>query len=105
MKPFRSLAVLATLMLAPSALAAAEEAVYGMPYVFATVDAYTIIDSGMEVTGILEGETTPRVIAFYNSSTAERCDRPALLAQSRPGRYRLELTQLHYTTGCKLIRQ
>lgn len=104
MKPFRALAVLATLTLATSALAEVEDPIYGVPYVFVTVDAYSVAHNGMEVTGILQGETTPRVIRF-GFEEAARCDRLALLAQSRPGRYRLELTTGLYSFSCKLIRQ
>ena len=105
MKPFRALAALATLTLAPSALAEAEDPLYGVAYVFVTVDAYTVRPSAMEVTGILQGETTPRVIFFFGSDEAERCDRLALLAQSRPGRYLLEMTNTYSSFSCKLIRQ
>ncbi|RKH39731.1 hypothetical protein [Corallococcus sicarius] len=106
MKPFRALAALVTLTLAPSALAEAEAPLNGVPYVFVTVDAYRVRSSGlMEVTGILQGETTPRVIGFYDTNAAERCDRLALLAQSRPGRYLLELTDTYDSVSCKLIRQ
>lgn len=115
MSPFRALAVLATLTFAPSALAVAEVPVKDVPYVFATVDNYAVVNTNaVEVTGILVGETLPRVFRFTFSNpvnTSEhmsRCDRLALLAMSRPGRYLLEFTasdKLFTPASCKLTRQ
>ncbi|CAM3541957.1 hypothetical protein G4177_20630 [Corallococcus sp. ZKHCc1 1396] len=116
MKPLSTLALLASLTLAPGALAAAETPPSQVPQVFATVDDYAVINpSTVEVTGILQGETLPRVFRFiYNTSVnadssqhLSRCDRLALLAMNRPGRYVFEMTQGggSQPTRCRLTRQ
>ncbi|NOJ77578.1 hypothetical protein [Myxococcus xanthus] len=110
----RTASVFATLALAPSALA--EQAAYGTSYVFTTVDAVMVYSSGsnFEVTGILEGETSPRTINFrpqIGDSGAQqgfgaRCDRMALLLMTRPGRFHLTVHTLasNWPTTCKLTR-
>ncbi|WP_375754583.1 hypothetical protein [Corallococcus exercitus] len=98
MSPLRALALLATLSLAPSTAGAQtqpEQPVWGVTYVFTSVDAYTVGHASLDITGTLEGESTPRTFSFWagGSSTdgysieASRCDRLALLAMTRPGRY------------------
>ncbi|MCP3104379.1 hypothetical protein LZ198_36500 [Myxococcus sp. K15C18031901] len=114
----RVLSALLTLTLPPVALAAVEAPQLNKPYKFVTVDSFLVRDAtNVELTGILEGESTPRTIRFYyasgNSSTdssqhMSRCDRMALLAMNKPGLYLLELVQLDYTpnqTTCRLTRR
>ncbi|NVI96778.1 hypothetical protein HV824_01380 [Myxococcus sp. AM009] len=110
----RTASVVAALALAPSALA--EEAEYGTSYVFTTVDALLgySLGGGFEVTGILEGEATPRTIRFWSSGGnyesqqgfGARCDRMALLLMTRPGRFRLtvEMPSSLQATTCMLTR-
>ncbi|WP_163785473.1 hypothetical protein [Myxococcus vastator] len=109
----RTASVVAALALAPSALA--EDAEYGRPYVFTTVDALLAYSfGGIEVTGILEGEATPRTLSFWSAYGSEesqqgfgvRCDRMALLLMTRPGRFRLtvEMPSSLQATTCKLTR-
>ena len=117
MSSLRALAVLAALTLAPStALAEPEDPVVGVAYVFATVDAYTVGPGYFNITGILVGETTPRVFRFSAggnwetgslSTEASRCDRLALLAMTRPGRYLMTWTEATYSSSpaCTLTRQ
>ncbi|NPC68222.1 hypothetical protein D7Y27_14505 [Corallococcus sp. AB004] len=98
MSSLRALALLATLALAPaSALAEPEDAIFGMNYVFTSVDAYTAGYGHFVVTGVVAGESTPRVIRFsgYGLSLqdADRCDRFALIAMTRPGRYQFSYFQ------------
>ncbi|RKH55942.1 hypothetical protein D7V93_21480 [Corallococcus llansteffanensis] len=109
--------MLSVLTLAPaSALAEPEQPVPGVTYVFATVDAYSVKRESFEITGTLVGENTPRVFYFgtwhssfpdSNSVEATRCDRLALLAMTRPGRYLLSWTVEAYygTLTCTLARQ
>jgi hypothetical protein len=119
-KPFalRALTLLATLALAPAALAAGETPTTGTPYVFVTVDDYTIESAyAVDITGILQGESTPRTLRFtFYSSVVDysqhqsRCDRMVLLAMTRPGRYLLQMTQgAEDSSGtnarCKLTRK
>ncbi|WP_375742134.1 hypothetical protein NR800_22675 [Corallococcus interemptor] len=94
MSSLRTLALLATLSLVPStagAQAQPEEPVQGVAYVFTTVDAYTVGNGTLDVTGTLVGESAPRTFRFWAigdaSVEAARCDRLALLAMTRPGRY------------------
>jgi hypothetical protein len=119
------IAALATVFLLSTPVAQAqtvENATSGTPYVFEVIDAYELRGdlSGTSnqyvlVTGILKEESTVRTFRFtmYNSTTDrllqnQRCDRMALLAMTKPGRYYFQLT----TTGtglfgfnCKLERR
>ncbi|MFY2562038.1 hypothetical protein ACN469_30875 [Corallococcus terminator] len=108
--------LLATLALTPSALAA-ETPQPNVPYVFVTVDSYSIINAnGIELTGVLQGENTPRTLEFefpysptyYDASQhVARCDRMALLLMNKPGAWLLELS-LQYQgqmVTCKLTRR
>jgi|GEM_PF-3396517 len=108
--------LLASVTLAPSALAA-ETPEPNVPYVFVTVDSYSITGaSSIEVTGILQGENTPRTLEFelpaYSTPLeagqhASRCDRMALLLMNKPGAWLLELTYKgQWAMGsCKLTRR
>ncbi|MBF5045662.1 hypothetical protein FGE12_24865 [Aggregicoccus sp. 17bor-14] len=72
-----------------------------LPLVFVTVDRYVITPSQfVEVTGLVEGEATPRTVRFFAggyentqslSSSATRCEKLALLAMASPGKFKLEL--------------
>ncbi|RKG61718.1 hypothetical protein D7V80_33405 [Corallococcus sp. CA054B] len=118
MSSFRALALLAALSLVPSSAGAEPETpVVGVPYVFATVDAYTVAAISLEITGTLVGENTPRTFRFWPggrstdatvSVEAARCDRLALLAMTRPGRYlftwKWDTTAFNIVT-CTLTRQ
>jgi hypothetical protein len=91
------------------------------PTVFDTVDsveAYYQSEYTLTVKGILAGGTTPttHTFNFYNSSggssvesaLAERCERFAVLAMSKPGKYQLSITweasgSDKINRGCKLI--
>lgn len=112
MSSFRALALLAALTLAPaSALAAPEESVSGVTYVFTTVDTYTAGAGHFVITGVLQGESAPRTISFdapaYDGSEANRCDRLALLAMTRPGRFHFSWYREYagYYPTCTLTRQ
>ncbi|QAT88164.1 hypothetical protein EJ065_6638 [Corallococcus coralloides] len=112
MSPFRILALLAALTLAPaSAFAEPEDATYGVAYVFTSVDSYTTGTNHFVVTGVLQGESAPRTIRFgaYTSGfpDAERCDRLALLTMTRPGRFHFSYFQeyFNYHPVCTLTRQ
>ena len=84
-------------------------------YVFVTVDRYRLDwdTSRLEVTGLLEGESTPRTVWInfpyayggYNDPS-ERCEKLALLAMSSPGRYKFELATEYdeYARSCALTR-
>lgn len=123
----KQIAVAAVLLstLLPLSVAVAE---VQATYVFTTVDSYNIKGevSEVEVTGIVQGEATPRTVTLtYHPSTFssqagdyvasqrtfDRCERLLLLAMSKPGQYFLELRQEHdpFSTilfiGCKLTRR
>lgn len=108
--------LLASVPLTPSALAA-ETPQPDVPYVFVTVDSYTIVDpEHIQVTGVLQGENTPRTLEFefpyspnyYDTSQhVARCDRMAFLLMNKPGAYLLEMTfkDQWQPAACKLIRR
>ncbi|MBN8233101.1 hypothetical protein JYK02_36865 [Corallococcus macrosporus] len=120
MSSLRALALLAALSLAPSTAGAQtqpEQPVPGVTYVFASVDAYAVSHTSLDITGTLVGESTPRTFSFWagnssdsagNSVEASRCDRLALLAMTRPGRYLFSwgyYLPYSYAPQCTLTRQ
>jgi hypothetical protein len=76
-----------------------------LPVVFVAVDRYLVTDGNwVEVTGLIEGESTPRTVHFFVgsqdnqqslSSAASRCEKLALLAMASPGRFKLELSGIY----------
>jgi hypothetical protein len=81
--------------------------------IFQTVDQVEIVYmSRLNITGLVDGEATPRTVLFsfyydYNTGTgpARSCERAALLTMNRPGRYRLTIReQTDQATGCFLKR-
>jgi hypothetical protein len=116
------LALAAALALPASALPAGAVSVpNGQTVAFVAVDSVQVVDQYVVVTGVVDGEAaaTARSVTFDLSSggaTAvqnhESCQRLALTALERPGRYRLELTQGRgnygggppYVSSCRLVR-
>lgn len=97
-------------VLAPLSLATAQTS--SGTYVFETVDSIDAYSSvGLRVTGILQGEATPRTVSLVASSSnfeglTRACERYALIAMSRPGQYYLEARRGGtYLEGCKLTRR
>jgi len=115
------LAVLAALATtAVAAPAVGTRIANGETVVFVAVDAMQVQDNYLVLTGVVEGDAAPstRFVNFQLSSSyatiaapnLESCQRLALTAMERPGRYRLEVTQGRggYVTpiesGCRLVR-
>lgn len=108
--------LLASVTLTPTALAA-EAPLPKVPYVFVTVDSYSVVHAnGIEITGVLQGENTARTLEFefpyaptyYDASQhVARCDRMALLLMNKPGAYFLELGFEYQgaMVTCKLTRR
>jgi hypothetical protein len=107
-------AVLAASLLAfvPAGLAHADDP--QTKFVFEAVDAVGGEPSRVLIEGVLLGETTTRTLTvdFPNSSItsdadkAERCERLALIAQARPGRYLFEVEFADFSYPvCKLRRR
>ncbi|MCE9579002.1 MAG: hypothetical protein K8W52_38110 [Deltaproteobacteria bacterium] len=74
---------------------------------FETVDAVETNNGYFAVTGILVGASAPTRVAFAPITTldvAGRCERFALLAMSKPGKYLFSASvyQSGYPTNCKL---
>ena len=106
-------APLAALLLSLLPLSAAHAAPKN--HVFVTVDRYRLDweTSRLEVTGLLEGEATPRTVwihfphGYVNANDpSDRCEKLALLAMASPGRYKFELATEwdEYGTSCALTR-
>ena len=78
-------------------------------YVFDTVDAFEIDPNTyyFTLTGIPSGQTAPvtQTIFFISQQIAQRCERLALLAMSKPGKYQLHIGANTSNTGCKLVRR
>jgi hypothetical protein len=80
-----------------------------------TVDAVEVQNDccsfvNLVVTGILAGQSTPttRTFAFSNSSATDaapalRCERFAVIAMSKPGKYQFAISASGTLGACKLI--
>ena len=84
----------------------------GQTVVFTTVDAVQLVSNRFYVTGVVEGEAaaSTRYVTF-NANDPElnrgACERLAVLALERPGRYRLEVAYYppnYQGSTCKLVR-
>lgn len=114
----KTLASAATLLLAlsPLSIASAQSSAEEV-LVFETVDSYDLESNvWLKITGILQGEATPRTIAItasYSGTAYEQhvrgCERLVLMAMSKPGQYYFELRRSTFTpiqlNGCKLTRR
>jgi hypothetical protein len=74
---------------------------------YATVDAIEAIGNDIFVTGIIAGQGAPsttRYDVFETEVTASRCDRMALLAMSKPGKFQFVMVEHEFQRfACKLI--
>lgn len=103
-----------SLSLAPLALASAQTT--PPTYVFTAVDSVEISNGGytFRVTGLVQGENVPRTVEMYSdfylsqssdsNQPSTRCERMALLAMNKPGRYLFELQEENRGFRCKLTR-
>ena len=91
----------------PSAMAA-----FGDTTTYDTIDAVEVLGAQIRVTGIIAGQAAPSTALYtiINSGStdvaASRCDRLALLAMSRPGKFQFAMVEELTTPirfGCKLI--
>jgi hypothetical protein len=94
-------------------------AAFGDTITYDTVDAIEVLADQIKVTGIISGQGAPsttlfRIVSSPPSSTtggstdvaASRCDRLALLAMSKPGKYQFAIVQaadFGARFSCKLI--
>lgn len=86
-------------------------------YAFEAVDSYDSDFGGdVTITGILQGEATPRILKFRSdvgyTATLElgrSCERLSLLAMMKPGQYLLEVrfdsAYDNVLMGCRLARR
>jgi hypothetical protein len=115
MRPFRlALAAAATLVLG-AGVAQGQAAIVQYAYggkTFVAVDAVSIQNQSVVVTGVLQGESAPsswRVYGHYSNDYvgwAALCQRSALMAMASPGKYLLEIRQTGNYDGstCTLSR-
>lgn len=92
-------------------------AAFGDVTLYDTVDAIKVLDTRITVTGILAGQTAPTTATYNIQSTssssggaidvaASRCDRLALLAMSKPGKFQFGVVDESGSgsrVSCKLI--
>jgi hypothetical protein len=106
------LAIAALVTISPRPLSAA----IGPPIVYDAVDAIDVQRDRIEVTGIISGDDGPSTTLYQilgtttgssaNDVAAARCDRLALLAMSKPGKFQFAVTlQATFPNrhSCKLI--
>lgn len=101
--------VLIVLSLGTPALAAADT-VASVGAIYDTVDAIEASENRITVTGIIAGQSAPSTLVYiirdFGSSTvaASRCDRLALLAMSKPGKFQFATVLVGDPFfSCKLI--
>ena len=75
---------------------------------YATVDAIKVLATVIEVTGIVVGQSAPSTVSYSIATTdvaASRCDRLALLAMSKPGKFQFGMVDESFGDhfSCKLI--
>src|SRR5687768_15681500 len=71
-----------------------------------TVDAIEVTSNDIVVTGIIAGQGAPSTTRydFFTEVGASRCDRLALLAMSKPGKFQFAVVELDFERfSCKLI--
>jgi hypothetical protein len=72
-----------------------------------TIDAVEVVGSVITVTGIISGQGAPTTTTYTvlgGTESAARCDRLALLAMAKPGKFQFAVvTQLGDEVSCKLI--
>jgi hypothetical protein len=94
-------ALLAAPISASAAVVANEAAVYD------TVDAIEVNGNRITITGIVAGQSAPSELNYGVGSeeVASRCDRLALLAMSKPGKFRFATARASSFSGfaCKLM--
>lgn len=97
------LAIAALTMISPEPARAAQ----GDVTVYDTVDAVETLGSQMTVTGIIAGQGAPSTTRYRVGTTEEgaaRCDRLALLAMSKPGKFQFALVEFSFSPfACRLI--
>src|SRR5262245_43775393 len=85
--------------------AAPAEAFLEIPY--ETVDAFEVSSKNITVTGIIAGAgapTTTQYTVLTDVVAASRCDRLALLAMSRPGKFQFVVVSFGFSgVACKLV--
>lgn len=84
-------------------------------FVFETVDEFELRAERVDFRGVLQGEVNPSDLTARWSGepvvyAAKACERMALMAMARPGRYLLQVTTdfdgfYHSLYGCRLIRR
>lgn len=106
----------AFLVIASLTFLAPRTAAAAVSYTFDTVDAVEIVrptttsTPDVIVTGIQAGQTTPSSVTFHvnNADFARDCERLAVIAMSKPGKYQFVLKISASSVdpgGCKLIRR
>jgi hypothetical protein len=83
-------------------------AAFGDTTSYATIDAIEVVASNITVTGIISGQGTPTTTTYPvtgGTESAARCDRLALLAMAKPGKYQFAVVDqgLGGEVSCKLI--
>jgi hypothetical protein len=105
--------VLLAALIAGPGTSAADPVTAPGPAVYDTVDAVEVRSSQIVVTGIISGQSTTSEFLYSivdattgSAVAASRCDRLALLAIAKPGKYQFATTNIGLSgnrVGCKLI--
>lgn len=101
------LAIVALTFISPVAIAA--EPPPGIPASYDTVDAVGVWGRRITVTGIISGQTAPSTFQYpifeesaggagSISDAANRCDRLALLAMTKPGKFQFAMDRVSSTS-------
>ena len=107
MKHFIHLLIAACLVALAAAPGAASADIGPRTVLFETVDSFeTIGGSQATIVGIVQGETAPRsFLVLMGNAAITRCDRLALLAMNRPGRFIFSFDNTSDASTCRLTRR
>jgi hypothetical protein len=104
------LAFTALLFVSPTPAAAAtfanDSAVYDTVDAIEVLKESSTIADGIKVTGIISGQSAPSELSYVIAGPTDhpaRCERLALLAMSKPGKFQLALLRVDGGFTCKLI--
>jgi hypothetical protein len=104
-KHFINLLIAACLVALAATPGAASAAIGPNTVVFETVDSFeTVGRTQARIEGIVQGETAPQSFSvfFTTNEAAVRCDRLALMAMNRPGRFLFSFDSASEVSTCRL---
>jgi hypothetical protein len=90
------------------AIASPREASADETTIYEAIDAFQVSETSIRITGIIAGASAPTAKLYFlgrGNELAPRCDRFAMLAMSKPGKFQLAIVTPDGTSvsACQLI--